>query len=88
MKKIILSIFVISLLISCDKSFRYPDSKTWKHGVYSKNDAQSFEGVFDGLEVDVIYTPEKDDIYVGRVVADTSKKIGRASCRERVSPRV
>ena len=75
MKKIILSIFVISLLISCDKSFRYPDSKTWKHGVYSKNDAQSFEGVFDGLEVDVIYTPEKDDIYVGRVVADTSKNL-------------
>jgi hypothetical protein len=24
--------------------------------------------------VDVIYSPEKNDIYVGRVVADTSKK--------------
>ena len=75
MKKIILSIFVISLLISCDKSFKYPDSKTWKHGVYSKNEARSFEGVFDGLEVDVVYSPEKNDIYVGRVVADTSENL-------------
>ena len=81
MKNIILSIFVLSLLFSCDnenniknKSFDYPESKTWKHGVYSKYDAQKYEGVFDGLEVDVIYSPEKNDIYVGRVVADTSKK--------------
>lgn len=81
MKKIILSIFVISLFISCDKnpvilkSFNYPDSKVWKHGVYSKYDAQNLEDVFDGLEVDVIYSPEKNDIYVGRVVADTSKNL-------------
>ena len=81
MKNIILSIFVLLLLFSCDnenniknKSFDYPESKTWKHGVYSKYDAQKYEGVFDGLEVDVIYSPEKNDIYVGRVVADTSKK--------------
>lgn len=81
MKNIILSIFVLLLLFSCDnenniknKSFDYPESKIWKHGVYSKYDAQKYEGVFDGLEVDVIYSPEKNDIYVGRVVADTSKK--------------
>lgn len=67
------------MFFSCDKnnvgesSFNYPDSKTWKHGVYSKYDAQKYEGVFDGLEVDIIYSPEKNDIYVGRVVADTSK---------------
>ena len=79
MKNILLSIFIISLFFSCDKnnvgesSFNYPDSKTWKHGVYSKYDAQKYEGVFDGLEVDIIYSPEKNDIYVGRVVADTSK---------------
>ena len=67
------------MFFSCDKnnvgesSFNYPDSKIWKHGVYSKYDAQKYEGVFDGLEVDIIYSPEKNDIYVGRVVADTSK---------------
>ncbi|MBR5782141.1 MAG: hypothetical protein IKY27_09220 [Bacteroidales bacterium] len=79
MKNIILSIFIISLFFSCDtnnvgeNSFNYPDSKTWKHGVYSKYDAQKYEGVFDGLEVDIIYSPKKNDIYVGRVEADTSK---------------
>lgn len=76
-------LFVICILfVSCDKknniifkhSCNYPDSKIWKHGVYSKYDAQNYEGVFDGLEVDVIYSPEKDNIYVGRVVADTSKR--------------
>ena len=57
-----------------DMTFKYPDSKIWKHGVYSKYDAQKYEGVFDGLEVDIIYSPEKNDIYVGRVEADTSKR--------------
>lgn len=54
--------------------YKYPDSKVWKHGVYSKYDAQKYEDVFDGLEVDVIYSPEKNDIYVGRVLADTTKR--------------
>lgn len=80
MKNILFSIFILSLFISCDdnagfKSFDYTGSKTWKHGVYSKYDAQKYESIFDGLEVDVVYSPEKDDIYVGRVVADTSKKL-------------
>ena len=56
-----------------DNVFDYPESKLWKHGVYYKRDARKLEGVFDGLEVDVIYSPEKNDIYVGRVEADTSK---------------
>ena len=81
MKRIFASLVVILSFISCDKSlpdnkkFDYPNSKVWKHGVYSKNEAQSFEGVFAGLEVDVVYSPEKNDIYVGRVVADTSKNL-------------
>lgn len=78
----ILALLVVALLFSCNnkvydevKPYNYPESKIWKHGVYSKYEAQELEGIFDGLEVDVIYSPEKDDIYVGRVVADTSKKL-------------
>lgn len=56
-------------------TFNYPDSKTWKHGVYSKNDAKKYAELFDGLEVDVIYSKAKNNIYVGRVEADTSKKL-------------
>ena len=66
-------------MISCNndenKPYKYPKSKIWKHGVYSKWEAQKFEGVFDGLEVDVIYSHKKDNIYVGRVEADTSKNL-------------
>ena len=80
MKKFLVFSLIIVALFSCGKNkdnegFQYPDSKVWKHGVYSKYDAQKFEDVFDGLEVDVIYSPEKDNIYVGRVVADTSKNL-------------
>lgn len=84
MKKILFISLIASLLFSCSdddsftesrKNFKYPESKVWKHGVYSKWEAQELEGLFDGLEVDVIYSPEKNDIYVGRVVADTSKNL-------------
>ena len=80
MKKFLVFSLIIVALFSCGKNkdnegFQYPDSKVWKHGVYSKYDAQKFEDIFDGLEVDVIYSPEKDNIYVGRVLADTSKNL-------------
>lgn len=86
MKKITILFFIaISLLscqkeykhiqTSCQKEYKYPESKLWKHGVYSKWEAKELEGVFDGLEVDVIYSPEKNNIYVGRVVADTIKNL-------------
>ncbi len=65
------------MLFSCNndekKPYKYPKSKLWKHGVYSKYQAKELERVFDGMEVDVIYSPEKNNIYVGRVLADTSK---------------
>ena len=80
MRRFLLLSLVVIAFFSCDKkedsaSFNYPDSKVWKHGVYSKYDAQKYEDIFDGLEVDVIYSQEKNDIYVGRVVADTSKNL-------------
>ena len=82
MKNNIYIILIALVFLSCtresnypDSKINYPDSKIWKHGVYSKYDAQKFEDIFDGLEVDVIYSPEKNNIYVGRVLADTSKKL-------------
>lgn len=56
-----------------DKGFEYPESKIWKHGVYSKHDAAKYENVFDGLEVDLIYSSAKDDIFIGRVESDADK---------------
>jgi len=81
MNKLLLLILSVFFLSSCgnkktyedSKEFSYPGSKLWKHGVYSKYQAQKLEGIFDGLEVDVIYSPEKNNIYVGRTLADTSK---------------
>ena len=75
MKRILIPLVIILSFVSCNKKFDYPESKIWKHGVYSKYEAQELEGVFDGLEVDVIYSLEKDNIYVGRVEADTSKNL-------------
>ena len=81
MKRVFFNLIILFTLFSCEKclptstEFNYPESKLWKHGVYSKYEAQELEGLFEGLEVDVIYSPEKNDIYVGRVVADTSKNL-------------
>ena len=61
MKKI--TFVLLSLLFaSCNNynSFDYPKTKTWKHGVYSKEDARKYEKVFDGLEVDVIFSIKKN----------------------------
>lgn len=54
-------------------AFHYPESKMWKHGVYSKHDAAKYEKVFDGMEVDVVYSTEKDGIFIGRVEDDANK---------------
>lgn len=72
---IINTVFVgLLLLSSCQKNikkeFKYPDSKVWKHGVYSKYEAAECEGVFKGLEVDLVYLPDRDDIYIGRSEED------------------
>ena len=79
MKKFFIIFLVIISFISCEKpqakkTFNYPESKVWKHGVYSKHTAKELEGVFDGLEVDVIYSPEIDNIFIGRSIKDTVHK--------------
>ena len=68
MKRAFFSLIILFLFFSCEN----PESKLWKHGVYSKYEAKELEGLFEGLEVVVIYSPEKNDIYVGRVEADTT----------------
>ncbi len=73
-----ISIFTICFFFSsCNKhektGFNYPSSKIWKHGVYSKYDAAKFEKVFDGLEVDIVYSSEKDGLFIGRVEDDAKK---------------
>ena len=77
---LIINILIINilLLISCtnkpdDGIFSYSKSKIWKHGVYSKFDAAKYEKVFDGLEVDIVYSTEKDDLFIGREEDDAKK---------------
>lgn len=75
-----LSFLVILSLASCqrranDTEFQYPKSKIWKHGVYSKFDAAKYENVFDGLEVDIVYSSEKDNLFIGRVEDDANKGV-------------
>lgn len=53
-------------------AFHYPESKIWKHGVYSKYDAAKYEKLFDGMEVDIVYSTEKDDLFIGRVEDDAN----------------
>ena len=71
----LLSVILLLLgLFSCQgDGFKYSKSKIWKHGVYSKYDAEKYEKVFDGLEVDLIYSTKKNDIYIGRVDGDEEK---------------
>lgn len=62
--------------VSCRKTsndFCFTMSKIWKHGVYSKHDAAKYEKLFDGLEVDIVYSTEKDDLFIGRVEDDVQK---------------
>lgn len=81
MKNRIYILLIALVFVSCTrndsviKKYDYPNSKLWKHGVYSKYDAQKLESIFEGLEVDVIYSPEQHNIYVGRVLADTSNRL-------------
>lgn len=75
-----LSFLVILSLASCqrrayDTEFQYPKSKIWKHGVYSKYDAAKYENVFDGLEVDIVYSSKKDNLFIGRVEDDANKGV-------------
>lgn len=80
MNKAIISFLVILSLASCqrrayDTEFQYPKSKIWKHGVYSKYDAAKYENDFDGLEVDIVYSSEKDNLFIGRVEDDANKGV-------------
>jgi len=73
-KIILLSLILGFLGFSCQNNkFKYPKSKVWKHGVYSKYDAAKYEKIFDGMEVDLIYSSEKNDIYIGRIEDDANK---------------
>lgn len=76
---LLISILIINILLlfSCKNksdngNFSYSKSKIWKHGVYSKYDAAKYEKLFDGMEVDIVYSTEKDDLFIGRVEDDAN----------------
>lgn len=79
-RKIILFILIVSTLFSCNPisevdEFNYPDSKIWKHRANVTEELKQIEDIFDGVEVDIIYSAEKDDIYVAHGYEDTINNI-------------
>ncbi len=60
-------------LLSCQETDIFSKSKIWKHGVYSKYDAAKYESVFEGMEVDIVYSTDKDDLFIGRLEDDAQK---------------
>ena len=68
-RKTILFALIVSTLFSCNPisevdEFNYPDSKIWKHRANVTEELKQIEDVFDGVEVDIIYSAEKDDIFI------------------------
>lgn len=50
---------------STKKTFKYPASKLWAHRANDTAIAQTKKQVFDGLEVDVMYSAEDNELYIG-----------------------
>lgn len=74
---LLLAILSISSCISSydydNETFSYPNSKIWKHGVYSEYEAEKYAEVFDGLEVDLVYSKKHGNIFIGRQEDDAEK---------------
>lgn len=73
----ILAVLFATIFLSCRNTehheFSYPNSKVWKHGVYSATEAQKLAKNFDGLEVDLVYSKKYDNIFIGRQEDDAEK---------------
>lgn len=76
MKNLLIFSLIIISLFSCgnegdNNDFQYPDSKVWKHHVNSIEELKDAKENFDGVEIDIFYVPEKNDIFVGHSYADS-----------------
>jgi hypothetical protein len=56
-------------------SFSFPENKIWAHHVNSFKEVDKKHYLFDGLEIDLIYSSYIKDFYVAHDAADTLKKI-------------
>ena len=54
-----------------DNTFQYPQSKIWAHKANDTITAKTKAAKFDGLEVDVIYSDNANELYVGHNEEDT-----------------
>ena len=69
-------VILLSLLTNCSKpNFEYPQSKIWAHRVNDTASAREKSKVFDGLEVDAIYSEHQDKIFVGHNPEDTANNL-------------
>ena len=74
---LLLAVLSISSCVSSsgkdNETFSYPNSKIWKHGVYSEYEAEKYAEVFDGLEVDLVYSKKHNNIFIGRQEDEAEK---------------
>ena len=70
----IIIIVFVALFQGCTKEeveFSYPESKIWAHKVNDIETARKKSKVFDGFEVDVIYSTYQDKLFVCHNLEDT-----------------
>lgn len=55
--------------------FEYPDSKFWAHSVNSIEQIDKIAPLFDGMEIDIVYSEWQDELFVGHDLWDTCLKL-------------
>ena len=81
---VLTSVLCIGLLYTCQyqavkkssedeyvSSFKYPEGKTWAHGVNDTLTAQQKSARFDGIEVDLNFSSYQNQLFVGHELSDT-----------------
>jgi len=58
-----------------ESSFSFPENKIWAHHVNSFKEVEKKHHLFDGLEVDIIFSHHLKDFFVAHHDEDTLKKI-------------
>lgn len=75
-KTLAILVILLSLLTNCAQhDFNYPQSKIWAHRVNDTASAREKSKMFDGLELDAIYSEHQDKIFVGHNIEDTANNL-------------
>lgn len=75
--RLTLYILLLTLLCSCSQNdgLKLPKNKVWAHKVNTLDDIRAKEDLFEGMELDIIYSPYQDKLFVCHNEEDTIKNI-------------